>query len=118
MDLRSSSPELWHDTIANVFTAYGSLIYGELPLSKQALFLWDARIHQEERGTDLVLTEEEGGILQNIAHAVGVEYDPGAAENAEQKTFKLADIEAKAPDRSQIPSQYLRLLDQGSKGLF
>lgn len=108
IDLRSSSPELWHDTIANVFTAYGSLIYDKLPISKQALFLWDSRNEQEERGADLVLTQEEGGILQNIAQSVGVEYDPGTAENAEQKTFKLADIEKKKPDRAKVPPEYLR----------
>lgn len=111
IDLRMEAPEIWIDTVANVFTAYGSLIYKRLPLSKQALFLWDARNHQNRRGADLVLTEEEGGILKNIAHAVGIEYDPGAAETPEKRTFPLADIEAKAPDRSAIPKEYARFLD-------
>ncbi len=112
IDLRVASPDIWHDTVANVFTAYGSLIYDDLPLTKKALFLYDARNEQAARGTDLVLTAEEGGILQNIARAVGVEYDPGAAENTEQKTFRLADVEAKAPDPSELPTQFRRYFSE------
>jgi hypothetical protein len=33
IDLRVTSPDVWHDTVANVFTAYSSLIYDKLPLT-------------------------------------------------------------------------------------
>lgn len=111
IDLRSEVSDTWYPVVANVFTAYGSLVYEKLPVTKQAIFLWDARRHQNDRGGDLVLTEEEGGILKNIAHAVGIEYDPGAAETPEKRTFTLTDIEKRAPDYSEVPPPYSRFLD-------
>ena len=64
------------------------------------MFSEDTRNEQEARGVDLVLTVEEGDILKKLAHAVGMEYDPGEAENPEKRTFPLADIEKRTPDRS------------------
>lgn len=111
MDLRAFGPRIWQDTAANVFTGYGSLIYDKLPMNKQAIFLHAAREEQEARGADLELTEEEGEILKNITHTIGMEYDPGAAENPEKRTFRLADIEKKAPDHSQVAPSFRRFLD-------
>lgn len=112
MDLRSTVADEWHPTVAHVFLGYGSLVYDKLPATKQAIFLSDARRYQMHReGADLELTQQEGEILKNITHAIGIEYDPGEAGNPEKRTFRLADIEAKAPDRAKVRHPFDKFLD-------
>ena len=44
----------------------------------------------------MILTYEEGILLQKAAAAVNIAYDPGTPEEVEKRTFKIADLEAKA----------------------
>ncbi|HYT36279.1 MAG TPA: hypothetical protein VEL49_03795 [Ktedonobacteraceae bacterium] len=95
---RSIPPEL-HETIRNVTTGFGFLAFDQLPRGQKVAFIQHIRGEQKYRQIDrLSLTPEQAEILQRVASAVNIDYDPGEPEDDTKRTFSFAGIEDRVPD--------------------
>lgn len=82
----------------NVALAYGFLVYDQLRDSKQGIFLARVHSHREYFQTDqLELTQDEAAMLQQVAHAVALDYDPGTEMTPEQRIFRFSSVESRPP---------------------
>jgi hypothetical protein len=90
------TPELRH-MIGQISTGIDFVLFEAVSPTKRGQILRElAELQQTEGIHELILTYEEGVILQKAAAAVNVAYDPGTPEEVEKRTFKIADLEAKA----------------------
>lgn len=92
-------PHELHDTIRNVRIGFGFIAFDQLPDGKKAAFIQrlrrDSRFHNRDK---LVLTPEQAAIVQRIASAVNIAYDPGKPEEETKRIFPYADFENRVPD--------------------
>ena len=93
------TPEL-HEMIGHISNGLDFVLFEKVSAEKRGDILREQRelaeIQREEGMSELILTYEEGLILRKAAAAVNIEYDPGTSEEIEKRTFKIADLEAKA----------------------
>ncbi len=95
---RNIPPEL-HETIRNVTTGFGFLAFDQLSKGQKVAFIQHIRGEQKYRQIDhLSLTPEQAAVLQRVASAVNIEYDPGQPEDETKRTFSFAGIEDRVPE--------------------
>ncbi len=95
---RNIPPEL-HEIIRNVTTGFGFLAFDQLPKGQKVAFIQHIRREKKYRQIDrLSLTPDQAAILQRVASAVNIDYDPGQPEDETKRTFSFFGIENRVPD--------------------
>jgi len=92
-------PDSVVDSLHNVSIAYGILAYKQLPDTIKELFLMRLDRHRENYLTEqLELSQEEALMLQTVAQAVNIDYDPGTEQTPEKRIFPFSQAEQHPPE--------------------
>jgi len=88
-----------HETIRSVSIGFGFLSFDQLPDGKKVAFIQRLRRDEKYHSRDhLTLTPAQAEILQRVAMAVNISYDPGKAEEETKRIFAYSDFVNRVPE--------------------